>query len=324
MKRNFSAFLIVCTAFLGQSCDGDAFEKAKTLMQQGNYREALGQLNEAIEQDKNNYEAFNARGVAYFELKEYTNALLDYDQAIRLNPEAYRPFYNRALLRVAQNNANEALKDYAEAIRREPRNADIFVNRGQLLAATGQADAALRDFDQAVALDASGLFLLVMKQMGLGLIFGLVFGLLTQKLIKLLRLQTAHNVGLNAIFLVATGLAVFATSNYLGGSGFLSIYIFGVIIGNTEKRLVRQSIPALDGLAWLFQSAMFLILGLLATPTQVLQSATMGLVLSLALIFIARPIGVMPILALFQYSKREQLFIAWVGLRGAVPIVIEI
>lgn len=177
---------------------------------------------------------------------------------------------------------------------------------------------------QAEPLRAGLVFINTMKQIFFGLLLGVVFAYLVLKLIKILRLQTAHNVGLNAIFLLATGLCVFAISNQLGGSGFLSIYIFGVLIGNTDKRLVRQSIPALDGLAWLFQSAMFLILGLLATPSQVLESILMGLVLSFTLIFVARPLAVMPLLTLYRYSRREQLFIAWVGLRGAVPIVLAI
>lgn len=128
-------------------------EKGKSLMKEGKFRDALTYLNKAIEGDNTNHEALNARGVVYYELREYTNALLDYDQALKLKPDYYRPYYNRALLKVAQNDGQGALKDYAEAIRLDSRNAEIFVNRGQLLAAMGQADAALRDFDQAIALD---------------------------------------------------------------------------------------------------------------------------------------------------------------------------
>ena len=131
----------------------DMLEKGKSLMKEGKFRDALTYLNKAIEGDNTNHEALNARGVVYYELREYTNALLDYDQALKLKPDYYRPYYNRALLKVAQNDGQGALKDYAEAIRLDSRNAEIFVNRGQLLAAMGQADAALRDFDQAVTLD---------------------------------------------------------------------------------------------------------------------------------------------------------------------------
>jgi tetratricopeptide (TPR) repeat protein len=150
--------VIVLSSFaLGfQACSfssEDMYEKGKTLMSEGKFRDALPYLNKAIDRDNGNYEALNARGVVYYELKEYTNALLDYEQALKLKPDYYRPYYNRALLKVAQNDAQGALKDYAEAIRLDARNAEIFVNRGQLLAAMGQADAALRDFDQAVSLD---------------------------------------------------------------------------------------------------------------------------------------------------------------------------
>jgi tetratricopeptide (TPR) repeat protein len=131
----------------------DMLEKGKSLMKEGKFRDALTYLNKAIEGDNTNHEALNARGVVYYELKEFTSALLDYEQALKLKPDYYRPYYNRALLKVAQNDGPGALKDYAEAIRLDSRNAEIFVNRGQLLAAMGQADAALRDFDQAVTLD---------------------------------------------------------------------------------------------------------------------------------------------------------------------------
>ncbi|MEI7584903.1 tetratricopeptide repeat protein [Runella sp.] len=139
-----------------QSCSfssEDMLEKGKSLMKEGKFRDALTYLNKAIEGDNANYEALNARGVVYYELREYTNALLDYDQALKLKPDYYRPYYNRALLKVAQSDGQGALKDYSEAIRLDSRNAEIFVNRGQLLAALGQTDAALRDFDQAVNLD---------------------------------------------------------------------------------------------------------------------------------------------------------------------------
>jgi len=145
---------LLCAFFGACSYSSDAFlEQAKTLMQAGKHREALEFLNKAVSSNDQNSECFNARGVAYFELKEYDNALLDYAQAIKLDPAFYRPYYNRALLRVAQNDAQNALKDYAEAIRRAPNNAEIWVNRGQLLATTGQNAPALLDFEAAVKLD---------------------------------------------------------------------------------------------------------------------------------------------------------------------------
>ncbi|GAA4459970.1 hypothetical protein GCM10023189_34390 [Nibrella saemangeumensis] len=132
--------------------------QARTLMQQGKHREAIQALNKAIEADDDNVEAFNMRGVAYFELKEYANAQLDYEQAIKLKPDFYRPYYNRALLRTAQSNTDAALKDYSEAIRLAPDTsravgAEIYLNRGQVFAAQQQTLAALNDFNKAIELN---------------------------------------------------------------------------------------------------------------------------------------------------------------------------
>jgi tetratricopeptide (TPR) repeat protein len=154
-------FVIACFSslfLLFQACSfssEDMLEKGKSLMKEGKFREALAYLNKAIEGDNKNYEALNARGVVYYELKEFTNASLDYEQALKIKPDYYRPYYNRALLKVAQNDGQGALKDYAEAVRLDPKNAEIFVNRGQLLAALAQPDAALRDFEQATVLDST-------------------------------------------------------------------------------------------------------------------------------------------------------------------------
>jgi len=124
-------------------------------MKEGKFREAIEPLNMAIDADADNVEAFNTRGVAYFELKEYGNALLDYEQAMKLEPDFYRPYYNRALLKLAQNDQAAALKDYSDAIRLAPDTAktaisDIYLNRGQLFAAQGQTQAALTDFSEAI------------------------------------------------------------------------------------------------------------------------------------------------------------------------------
>ena len=155
--KHLVILLLIGLLFSLQSCSfssEDKFEKGKALMKEGKFSEALTFLNGAIESDNGNYEALNARGVVYYELKEYPSALLDYEQALKLKPDYYRPYYNRALLKVAQNDGDGALKDYAEAVRLDPNNAEIFVNRGQLLAALAQPDAALRDFEQATVLDS--------------------------------------------------------------------------------------------------------------------------------------------------------------------------
>src|SRR5690606_4141174 len=106
--------LFFCIAFM-QSCTSseEKLTEGRTLMQQGKFRDAIQPLNAAINADAGNYEAFNSRAVAYFELKNYENALLDYEQAIQLKPDFYKPYYNRAKLKTARGETDAALKDYA-------------------------------------------------------------------------------------------------------------------------------------------------------------------------------------------------------------------
>lgn len=165
---------------------------------------------------------------------------------------------------------------------------------------------------------------LLAKQAGLGILLAYFWGHGFVRLLRRVKIETFHNHGLSALLVVAAGLSIFGLSTVLGGSGFLSIYIFGLILGNEKIRFVKTIIPAMDGLAWLFQASMFLLLGLLATPSAVMNSLGTGIVLAVLLMFIARPLAVFPCLYFFKYSLKEMLFISWVGLRGAVPIILAI
>ncbi|MFC5409871.1 tetratricopeptide repeat protein [Larkinella bovis] len=149
------AFLLIGLVFQACTSSADKLAEARALMQQGKFREAITPLNAAVEADAKNHEAFNSRGVAYFELKDYENALLDYEQAIQLNSEFYKPYYNRAKLKTARGETDSALKDYAEAIRRAPEMSDIYLDRGQLYANSGNLETALMDFDKAIQLDST-------------------------------------------------------------------------------------------------------------------------------------------------------------------------
>jgi cell volume regulation protein A len=126
------------------------------------------------------------------------------------------------------------------------------------------------------------------------------------------------------LLLASSGLMVFALSGVAGGSGFLAIYLFGMVLGNRGGRRVRQAFSAMDGYAWLSQAVMFLILGLLVTPSGLLDSAVAALGVSAVLMMLARPIAVWLCLAPFRFDAKEVWFISWVGLRGAVPIVLAI
>ena len=173
-------------------------------------------------------------------------------------------------------------------------------------------------------LSAVAIAVSVFQQIGFAVVTAYLAGQLFTRLLRAIKIERSHNHGINALLIIACGMFVFGLTTYIGGSGFLAIYIFGLVLGNNKTRFVKTIIPAMDGLAWLFQASMFLLLGLLATPHEVLTALGTGIGLSLFLIFIARPLAVFPCLHWFHYSSREMLFISWVGLRGAVPIVLAI
>ena len=126
--------------------------------------------------------------------------------------------------------------------------------------------------------------------------------------------------GLYPILAAAIALTVFAGAQLLDASGFLAVYLTGLVLGNNRHRAQQVISRFHDGLAWLAQISMFLLLGLLVTPSALLQNWTAEIVIALALIFIARPIAAFIALAPFRFSWRQRMFMAWVGLRGAVPI----
>ena len=106
------------------------------------------------------------------------------------------------------------------------------------------------------------------------------------------------------------------------GSGFLAVYLAGILIGNSRSRANEHLLNVMDGLAWLAQASMFLVLGLLVTPSRLFEQGFDAIVIAGCLILVARPIAVFSSLIWFPYSKREMAYISWVGLRGAVPITL--
>jgi cell volume regulation protein A len=156
-------------------------------------------------------------------------------------------------------------------------------------------------------------------QMVMGSVVGLGIGWLSVRLINRIRLESA---GLYPVLTGACGLIAFGLASLLGGSGFLAIYLCGIVIGNSRIVFQRGSFLFHDAAAWMGQICMFVVLGLLSTPSEVFGVAGQGLLISAVLIFIARPIAVMPLLLPFGFSIREHLFISWVGLKGAVPIIL--
>ncbi|GAA3908945.1 potassium/proton antiporter [Halomonas cibimaris] len=158
-------------------------------------------------------------------------------------------------------------------------------------------------------------------QFGIGLAVGVGGGWISARLLRWLDLAP----GLYSMLALGLGFSVFGLTSVLGGSGFLAIYLAGLMIGNQPGRHISCILPVHDGLAWLSQIGLFLVLGLLVTPSQLWDVALPAFLVALSLIFIARPLAVfLAIRPFFHFRAREVAFIAWVGLRGAVPIVLAI
>ena len=159
---------------------------------------------------------------------------------------------------------------------------------------------------------------LFLKQMTLGAMAGFAFGKLSKIIINKIKLDFE---GLYPVLVIALMFITFAATDFLGGNGFLSIYICAVYLGNQDLIHKKTILKMYDGLAWLMQIVLFLTLGLLVFPFQVLPYIGIGLLISLFLMLIARPVGVFISLAFFKMKLRRRVYISWVGLRGAVPIV---
>jgi cell volume regulation protein A len=179
-----------------------------------------------------------------------------------------------------------------------------------LIVATGEDDGgaieALWDFGQ---------------QFGLGAVVGGGAGL---ALAALLHRLPPSDPGIVGLLVAAAGLSVFAATGWAGGSGFLAVYLLGMIVANRAGPRATPVLAAMDGYAWLAQASMFLLLGLLVTPSDVGHVALPSLAIAAILMLVARPLAVWLCLAPFRFRPREVWFISWVGLRGAVPVVLAI
>lgn len=157
-------------------------------------------------------------------------------------------------------------------------------------------------------------------QMGLGLVIGIVGGYLLVTVVNRLPLDEA----LYPIAVMAGAVSLFALTGALGGSGFLAAYVAGVVAGNRKLQGATHLRRQQEGLTWLAQISMFLLLGLLATPSEFPALALPALALGLFLILVARPLAVGLCLLPFRYHWKTTTFISWVGLRGAVSILLAI
>ncbi|GAB5494423.1 MAG: potassium/proton antiporter [Phototrophicaceae bacterium] len=165
------------------------------------------------------------------------------------------------------------------------------------------------------------LLLIFIQQMVIALILGSVIGYFSSKIINRLRLQAD---GLYPVFTSAFVLFTFGATALLGGSGFLAVYILGLVMANQNFVHKNSLVNFHDGLSWLMQIIMFLSLGLLVFPSQLPPIALEATIIAVILIFVGRPLGVFIVLMFSQFDFHDKLMISWVGLRGATPIVLAI
>ena len=160
---------------------------------------------------------------------------------------------------------------------------------------------------------------LLVKQLVLGGVCGLLLGKLSVKVINKINL---NNDALYSVLLLTVMFFLFGFTSFVGGNGYLAVYAGGLLIGNHRFVHKRSSLKFFDGLTWLFQIVMFLSLGLLVNPSELLPVAGIGLLIGLFMIILARPLSVfLTLLPFKQFDVKGKLFASWVGLRGAVPII---
>ncbi|MGH8505147.1 MAG: potassium/proton antiporter [Stenotrophobium sp.] len=165
---------------------------------------------------------------------------------------------------------------------------------------------------------ATGFAVLLAKQLGIGGALGIGGGWALQRALNRLVLSES----LYPVLALFSSFLLFGLTSLVGGSGFLAVYLAGLIIGNRRVRAMASIRRFHDGIAWMAQIGMFLILGLLVNPHQLPAVAIPALLIALVLILVARPLSVLLSLLPFRLPWREQAFISWVGLRGSVPIVL--
>jgi cell volume regulation protein A len=163
------------------------------------------------------------------------------------------------------------------------------------------------------------LVLLVFEQLAIGLVVGVLLGLAATWIFA--RLPDTIGAFAPVASLAAAGVS-FGAADVLGGSGFLAVYLVGLAIGSTPSRYRRSLVGFHEGLAFVAQVAIFIVLGLLVFPSELLEVALSGLALALLLVVLIRPAAVWASTAFSDFSARERVLLGWAGLRGAVPIVL--
>ncbi len=172
---------------------------------------------------------------------------------------------------------------------------------------------------QQPVISGGAVLLMFVKQLIIGALSGYLLGKLSVVLIKRINLD---NDALYSVLLLTIMFFLFGFTSFIGGNGYLAVYIGGLLIGNRRFIHKRSTLKFFDGLTWLFQIIMFLSLGLLVNPSELLPVAGVGIIISLFMIFFSRPLSVfISLLPFRKITHKAKLYTSWVGLRGAVPII---
>ncbi len=161
--------------------------------------------------------------------------------------------------------------------------------------------------------------LMFVVQMSIGALAGFIFGKAAVKIINAINLQ---NKSLYSVLLLSMVFMIFSITDLVKGNGYLAVYIAGLVVGNHKIVFQKSLTTFFDGFTWLFQIVMFITLGLLANPRELIDVAEIGLLVAVFMIIVARPLSVLLCLAPFRkMTLKAKAYVSWVGLRGAVPII---
>jgi cell volume regulation protein A len=174
--------------------------------------------------------------------------------------------------------------------------------------------------------DVTGLTVIqdIVVQLVMGAVMGFIFG---KVIVSLMRKSKLSNESLYPIMVLTACIFIFSATYYLKGNTYLAVYIGGLVIGNSKFTRKKQTRNFFDGLTWLSQLIIFLVLGLMVKPHELFQTEVLltGIIISLVMIFFSRPISVLLCMIPFKkYNGQDKLMLSWVGLKGAVPIIFAI
>ncbi|WP_288304800.1 potassium/proton antiporter [uncultured Fusobacterium sp.] len=163
-----------------------------------------------------------------------------------------------------------------------------------------------------------GGIIFLIRQLVVGAAFGFLFGKLTLPIGKLLKIEREEFL---TIHIIAMLFICFSVTNILKGNGFLAIYLMGILVGNQRFGFRLNTLRNLRVISWLMQISMFIILGLLVFPSQLIKFILVGSVLAILITIVSRMAVVYILLSKFRYTNKEKFFMGWAGLKGAVPII---